>query len=142
MNFIFQAIQPTDLQCHTIFFIFYVIIWSAWSSIFWRIDKSLRFEYHRSQVSFLLSIFILFLLFFKINSQLFFFSYITINNLAIPDTFCSKDPDSGYQCPAGMKCMKLDLSRYIMGFNGFDEFGTSIFTVYQAASQEGKIIII
>lgn len=33
------------------------------------------------------------------------------------------DPNAGYQCPEGMKCMKLELSRYIMGFNGFDEFG-------------------
>ncbi|PSN30664.1 Sodium leak channel non-selective protein [Blattella germanica] len=66
---------------------------------------------------------------------------ITINSLAIPDTFCSVDPDSGYQCPEGMKCMKLELSRYIMGFNGFDEFATSIFTVYQAASQEGWVFI-
>lgn len=53
----------------------------------------------------------------------FIFSDITINSLAIPDTFCSPDPDSGYQCPAGMKCMKLNLSKYIMGFNGFEEFG-------------------
>lgn len=50
-------------------------------------------------------------------------SGITINSLAIPDTFCSPDPGSGYQCPAGMKCMKLNLSKYIMGFNGFEEFG-------------------
>ncbi|KAK9759203.1 Ion transport protein [Popillia japonica] len=68
-------------------------------------------------------------------------SYITINNLAIPDTFCSLDPNSGYQCPPGMKCMKLELSRYTMGFNGFDEFVTSFFTVYQAASQEGWVFI-
>lgn len=68
-------------------------------------------------------------------------NYITVNNLAIPDTFCSVDPGSGYQCPEGMKCMKLELSRYIMGFNGFDEFATSIFTVYQAASQEGWVFI-
>lgn len=47
---------------------------------------------------------------------------ITINSLAIPDTFCSPDPDSGYQCPPGMKCMKLNLSKYVMGFNGFEEF--------------------
>ncbi|XP_026282051.1 sodium leak channel NALCN isoform X2 [Frankliniella occidentalis] len=67
--------------------------------------------------------------------------HITINSLAIPDTFCSTDPDSGYQCPTGMKCMKLELSRYTMGFNGFDEFATSIFTVYQAASQEGWVFI-
>lgn len=53
----------------------------------------------------------------------FVFRYITINNLAIPDTFCSLEPNSGYQCPPGMKCMKLELSRYTMGFNGFDEFG-------------------
>ncbi|XP_014279974.1 sodium leak channel NALCN isoform X3 [Halyomorpha halys] len=66
---------------------------------------------------------------------------ITLNSLAIPDTFCSTDPDSGYQCPEGMKCMKLELDRYIMGFNGFDEFATSIFTVYQAASQEGWVFI-
>ncbi|RZF45942.1 hypothetical protein LSTR_LSTR008319 [Laodelphax striatellus] len=66
---------------------------------------------------------------------------ITLNSLAIPDTFCSMDPDSGYQCPEGMKCMKLELSRYVMGFNGFDEFATSIFTVYQAASQEGWVFI-
>ncbi|XP_039286526.1 sodium leak channel non-selective protein isoform X2 [Nilaparvata lugens] len=66
---------------------------------------------------------------------------ITLNSLAIPDTFCSMDPDSGYQCPEGLKCMKLELSRYVMGFNGFDEFATSIFTVYQAASQEGWVFI-
>ncbi|EEZ98774.1 sodium leak channel NALCN [Tribolium castaneum] len=68
--------------------------------------------------------------------------HITINSLAIPDTFCSLDPTSGYQCPEGMKCMKLEgLSRYIIGFNGFDEFVTSFFTVYQAASQEGWVFI-
>ncbi|KAK2586704.1 hypothetical protein KPH14_011742 [Odynerus spinipes] len=67
--------------------------------------------------------------------------HITINSLAIPDTFCSTDPESGYQCPEGMMCMKLELSKYIMGFNGFDEFATSIFTVYQAASQEGWVFI-
>lgn len=67
--------------------------------------------------------------------------YVTLNSLAIPDTFCSKDLGSGYQCPEGMKCMKLELSRYIMGFSGFDEFMTSLFTVYQAASQEGWVFI-
>nr|CAH7755460.1 unnamed protein product [Callosobruchus chinensis] len=41
-----------------------------------------------------------------------------------------------------MKCMKLEgVSRYIIGFNGFDEFVTSFFTVYQAASQEGWVFI-
>ncbi|XP_045535960.1 sodium leak channel non-selective protein [Papilio machaon] len=66
---------------------------------------------------------------------------ITINSLAIPDTFCSPEPNSGYQCPAGMKCIKLNLSKYIMGFNGFEEFATSLFTVYQASSQEGWVFI-
>ncbi|XP_061707106.1 sodium leak channel NALCN isoform X1 [Cydia pomonella] len=66
---------------------------------------------------------------------------ITINSLAIPDTFCSPDPDSGYQCPKGMKCMKLNLSKYIQGFQGFEEFVTSLFTVYQASSQEGWVFI-
>ncbi|XP_063985315.1 sodium leak channel NALCN isoform X1 [Diachasmimorpha longicaudata] len=67
--------------------------------------------------------------------------HITINSLAIPDTYCSTDPESGYQCPEGMTCMKLELSKYIMGFNGFDQFFISIFTVYQAASQEGWVFI-
>lgn len=65
------------------------------------------------------------------------FRNISVNDLAIPDTFCSVDPDSGYQCPEGLTCMKLSMTRYVLGFNGFDEFYTSIFTVYQAASQEG-----
>ncbi|XP_031638611.1 sodium leak channel non-selective protein [Contarinia nasturtii] len=67
---------------------------------------------------------------------------LTMNSLSIPDTFCSTDADSGYQCPPGMKCMKLDfLSSYVMGFNGFEDIYTSIFTVYQASSQEGWVFI-
>ncbi|XP_023031061.1 sodium leak channel non-selective protein isoform X1 [Drosophila willistoni] len=67
---------------------------------------------------------------------------LTINSLAIPDTFCSMDPDSGYQCSPGMRCMKMDfLSSYVIGFNGFEDIATSIFTVYQAASQEGWVFI-
>ncbi|KAL7742638.1 hypothetical protein ACLKA6_002005 [Drosophila palustris] len=67
---------------------------------------------------------------------------LTINSLAIPDTFCSMDPDSGYQCSPGMRCMKMDfLSGYVIGFNGFEDIATSIFTVYQAASQEGWVFI-
>ncbi|KAK7076029.1 hypothetical protein SK128_019150 [Halocaridina rubra] len=49
--------------------------------------------------------------------------------------------DSGYQCPQGMKCVPLHLAKKVSGFNGFDEFATSIFTVYQAASQEGWVFI-
>ncbi|XP_032307832.1 sodium leak channel non-selective protein isoform X4 [Drosophila ananassae] len=68
--------------------------------------------------------------------------FLTINSLAIPDTFCSMDPDSGYQCSPGMRCMKMDfLSSYVIGFNGFEDIATSIFTVYQAASQEGWVFI-
>jgi hypothetical protein len=67
---------------------------------------------------------------------------LTINSLAIPDTFCSMDTESGYQCPVGMKCMKMDfIDSYIQGFNGFEDIATSIFTVYQAASQEGWVFI-
>lgn len=51
---------------------------------------------------------------------------MTLNNLAIPDSFCSTEPGAGYQCPEGMKCMKLELSRYITGFSGFDEFGKKL----------------
>lgn len=41
-----------------------------------------------------------------------------------------------------MKCLKMDfLSNYVMGFNGFEDLYTSIFTVYQAASQEGWVFI-
>lgn len=67
---------------------------------------------------------------------------LSINALAIPDTFCSMDPESGYQCPAGMKCMKTDfLTSYEQGYQGFEEIFTSVFTVYQAASQEGWVFI-
>lgn len=38
--------------------------------------------------------------------------------------------------------MKLDfLSSYVIGFNGFEDIYTSIFTVYQASSQEGWVFI-
>lgn len=41
-----------------------------------------------------------------------------------------------------MKCMKLDfLDSYVQGFNGFEDITKSIFTVYQAASQEGWVFI-
>ncbi|KAL7048988.1 hypothetical protein ACKWTF_003558 [Chironomus riparius] len=68
---------------------------------------------------------------------------LSINDLAIPDTFCSMKPESGgYKCPTGMKCMKTDfLSSYEQGYQGFEEIFTSVFTVYQAASQEGWVFI-
>ncbi|XP_041806318.1 sodium leak channel non-selective protein isoform X3 [Chelmon rostratus] len=68
---------------------------------------------------------------------------VTWNSLAIPDTHCSPDGE-GYQCPYGFKCMDLEelgLSRQELGYSGFNELGTSIFTVYEAASQEGWVFL-
>jgi hypothetical protein len=61
----------------------------------------------------------------------------------IPDTYCTNlGPNNGYQCPTGMKCIELkNIKREDRGFNGFDEIGTSIFTVYEAASQEGWVFL-
>ncbi|KAK0141815.1 Sodium leak channel non-selective protein [Merluccius polli] len=68
---------------------------------------------------------------------------VSWNNLAIPDTHCSPDGE-GYQCPLGFKCVNLEelgLSRQELGYSGFNELGTSIFTVYEAASQEGWVFL-
>ncbi|XP_048095984.1 sodium leak channel non-selective protein [Alosa alosa] len=68
---------------------------------------------------------------------------VSWNNLAIPDTHCSPDGE-GYQCPVGFKCVDLEdlgLSRQELGYSGFNELGTSIFTVYEAASQEGWVFL-
>eukprot|EP00095_Tigriopus_kingsejongensis_P008699 maker-scaffold483_size159862-snap-gene-0.43 protein:Tk08699 transcript:maker-scaffold483_size159862-snap-gene-0.43-mRNA-1 annotation:"hypothetical protein L798_10696" len=68
---------------------------------------------------------------------------VTINDLTIPDSYCNPNPDSGGQgCPKGFDCIKLSsLGKSITGFTGFGEFLTSVFTVYQAASQEGWVYI-
>uniref|UniRef100_A0A671NIK5 Sodium leak channel non-selective protein-like n=1 Tax=Sinocyclocheilus anshuiensis TaxID=1608454 RepID=A0A671NIK5_9TELE len=68
---------------------------------------------------------------------------VTWNSLAIPDTHCSPNGE-GYQCLTGFKCVDLEdlgLSRQELGYSGFNELGTSIFTVYEAASQEGWVFI-
>ncbi|XP_071779648.2 sodium leak channel NALCN isoform X3 [Centroberyx gerrardi] len=68
---------------------------------------------------------------------------VTWNSLAIPDTHCSPHGE-GYQCPLGFKCVDLEdlgLSRQELGYSGFNELGTSIFTVYEAASQEGWVFL-
>ena len=54
-----------------------------------------------------------------------------------------EDKDSnGQSCREGFKCMNLaDRDRTEIGFTGFGEFATSVFTVYQAASQEGWVYI-
>lgn len=67
---------------------------------------------------------------------------VRLNDLMIPDTYCSPlGPEFGYQCPKGMQCVKINLNRQDRGFNGFDEIVTSIFTVYEAASQEGWVFL-
>ena len=71
---------------------------------------------------------------------------VTVNDLTIPDTYCSlkADPNDPYglTCRKDFKCMNLaNRSRFEIGFTGFGEFATSIFTVYQAASQEGWVYI-
>ncbi|GAB1299202.1 Sodium leak channel NALCN [Apodemus speciosus] len=69
---------------------------------------------------------------------------VTWNSLAIPDTHCSPELEEGYQCPPGFKCMDLEdlgLSRQELGYSGFNEIGTSIFTVYEASSQEGWVFL-
>ncbi|CAD5207057.1 unnamed protein product [Bursaphelenchus okinawaensis] len=68
---------------------------------------------------------------------------VTINDLAIPDTMCSKPGGGGYQCPPGTECMKLHLNAKTEGFYGmFDDFGHSVFTVYMAASEEGWVYVL
>lgn len=66
---------------------------------------------------------------------------VTLNDLAVPDAYCSMDKESGYECPQGMVCMDLNLPKSISGFSGFDDFAHSFFTVYQAASPEGWAIL-
>lgn len=62
---------------------------------------------------------------------------ITINSLAIPDTHCSGNPEYGNQCPPDMDCMELHLDKAVVGYNGFDHIGHSLYIVYQTSSQEG-----
>lgn len=50
---------------------------------------------------------------------------IAINNLAIPDTHCSGNPEYGNQCPADMDCITLHLEKEVVGYNGFDHIGKS-----------------
>ncbi|KJH47796.1 transporter, cation channel family protein [Dictyocaulus viviparus] len=68
---------------------------------------------------------------------------VTIADLAIPDTMCSQKGEGGYECPDNMICMKLDMSAHVEGFYGmFNDFASSLFTVYMAASQEGWVYVL
>ncbi|TMS38414.1 hypothetical protein L596_005144 [Steinernema carpocapsae] len=68
---------------------------------------------------------------------------VTIADLAIPDTMCSKPGGGGYQCPENMVCMKLDMSAKSEGYYGmFNNFVASLFTVYLAASEEGWVYVL
>ncbi|CAJ0935665.1 unnamed protein product, partial [Mesorhabditis belari] len=68
---------------------------------------------------------------------------VTIWDLAIPDTMCSQKGGGGYECPENMECMKLDMSAHAEGFYGmFNDFASSLFTVYMAASQEGWVYVL
>ncbi|TNN09572.1 Sodium leak channel non-selective protein isoform 2 [Schistosoma japonicum] len=69
-------------------------------------------------------------------------THITKQDLAIPDSYCNpaKKPDE--QCPSNMKCIRIASSiQDDGGYAGFESFHISIFTVYQAASQEGWVFI-
>ena len=57
---------------------------------------------------------------------------VTENDLTIPDSYCNPKNDSeGHKCPKGFDCIKLDkLGKVKTGFIGFDEFASSVFTVY------------
>ena len=67
--------------------------------------------------------------------------HVTINDLAIPDTYCSPNIDSQYQCPEGMLCRQLELSRQERGFSGFDDFGkfTKVWSSLCLPSKDFKI---
>ncbi|KAK0398822.1 hypothetical protein QR680_002769 [Steinernema hermaphroditum] len=68
---------------------------------------------------------------------------VSIADLAIPDTMCSKPGGGGYQCPDNMVCMKLDMTAKSEGYYGmFNNFVASLFTVYLAASEEGWVYVL
>ncbi|PAV69982.1 hypothetical protein WR25_10925 isoform D [Diploscapter pachys] len=68
---------------------------------------------------------------------------VTILDLAVPDTLCSKPGMGGYECPPNMVCMKLNLNAKGFGFYGmFNDLFASLFTVYLAASEEGWVYVL
>ncbi|KAH7963054.1 hypothetical protein HPB52_019378 [Rhipicephalus sanguineus] len=69
------------------------------------------------------------------------FKRVTLNDLAVPDAYCSMTKSPGMNVLREWLCMDLNLPKSISGFNGFDDFAHSFFTVYQAASPEGWAIL-
>uniref|UniRef100_A0A7E4ZT03 Ion_trans domain-containing protein n=1 Tax=Panagrellus redivivus TaxID=6233 RepID=A0A7E4ZT03_PANRE len=68
---------------------------------------------------------------------------VTIVDLAVPDTMCSKKGGGGYECPGNMECMKLKLDQNQQGYYGmFNDFAISGFSVYLAASEEGWVYVL
>ncbi|KAL3318085.1 hypothetical protein Ciccas_003257 [Cichlidogyrus casuarinus] len=66
---------------------------------------------------------------------------ISIEDLAIPDTYCKI---AEHDCPPDMRCVRINHVRPKHndgGYANFTHFFVSIFTVYQAASQEGWVFI-
>nr|CAH8851159.1 unnamed protein product [Trichobilharzia regenti] len=69
-------------------------------------------------------------------------THITKQDLAIPDSYCNPAKSPEDQCPSNMKCIRIASSiQDDGGYAGFESFHVSIFTVYQAASQEGWVFI-
>ena len=85
-------------------------------------QSALIFNIAITQTHFHLIIYV-YLLFNHSPMIIYCFRNVTLESLAIPDTFCSPDKGSGYQCPTGMECMALQLTRKQLGFDGFDMFG-------------------
>lgn len=49
---------------------------------------------------------------------------VSITDLAIPDTMCSKPGMGGYECPPNMVCMRLHFNAQEHGYYGmFNDFG-------------------
>ncbi|VDD75900.1 unnamed protein product [Mesocestoides corti] len=65
------------------------------------------------------------------------------SDLAIPDSYCDPfAPEMDSQCPKNMKCVRARTSIADEGsYASFEAFHISIFTVYQASSQEGWVFI-
>ena len=69
--------------------------------------------------------------------------HVTKDDLTIPDSYCSPSVNrnatkdgivanpSGHKCPPNFECMKLSkLGKQKLGFIGFGNFFTSLFSVY------------